>query len=156
MSCTRPSILSPLARADLHIAAKRNRDSSRPCTIRASFDRSSLSWSSRTRGVDDIRPGLSQSWPASPEVLPKDLPCHSPSIIETPSRAGAALELRRLLGQPLDECDHFLHPLAHLRLGLLRTLGEGGLERVLQVRDGDPEHLEQTARAVLSHGSPRC
>src|SRR5712691_621378 len=91
--------------------------------------------------------------PAPSRVLPRDLPCHSPSIIATPSRAGAALELRRPLGQPLDERDHFLHPLSQLRLGLLRALSEGSLERVLQVRDGDPEHLEQTARAVLSHGS---
>src|SRR5882724_4869423 len=78
----------------------------------------------------------------------------STTLIRLPATAeGAALELRRPLGQPLDERDHFLHPLSQLRLGLLRTLGEGGLERVLQIRDGDPEHLEQTARAVLSHGS---
>jgi len=60
--------------------------------------------------------------------------------------AGAALELRRPLGQPLDERDHFLHPLSQLRLGLLRALGEGGLERVLQVGDGDPEHQVQSGR----------
>src|SRR5882724_507962 len=77
----------------------------------------------------------------------------APASSRTPSRAGVALELRRPLGQPFDERNHFLHPLSQLRLGLLRALGEGGLERVLQIRDGDPEHLEQTASAVLSHGS---
>ncbi len=55
----------------------------------------------------------------------------APASSRTPSRAGAALELRRPLGQSLDERDHFLHPLSQLRLGLLRTLGEGGHERVL-------------------------
>src|SRR5438067_8390786 len=65
------------------------------------------------------------------------------------------LELRRVLGQALDQLDHFLHPLAQLGGGLLRRVGPTTLERLLEVRDRDPERLQQTTRAVLGHGSLR-
>jgi len=75
----------------------------------------------------------------------------STAEIETPLTSLGELEFRHSFGQASDEGGYFLHPFSQLRLGLPRSLRKANLERILQVRDRDPEHLEQTACTLLSH-----